>query len=73
MTSVPCPVLGANITQVADFEGHVTHVICPEYETNGTCRLKKSAQQQGPLGQLLERVSRETLSSRGTSCIFLAE
>ena len=32
MSSVRCPVLGAHVTQVMDFEGNVTKIICGEYE-----------------------------------------
>ncbi len=69
MTSVRCPVLGAHVTRVTDLEGNVTKIICPEYATStGACRLKKSALEGGPLAQLLERMSEDTLASRGTSC-----
>ena len=67
--STRCPVLGAQITRVTDFEGNVTKVICAEYESpTGTCRKKKMALGGGPLAQLLERMSGDTLSSRSTLC-----
>jgi hypothetical protein len=71
--SVRCPVLGANVTLVTDLEGAVTRVICVEYDdADGGCRLKKAAREGGPLGQLLERVSEESLDTRSTRCIMLA-
>lgn len=73
MTSIRCPVLGAHVTRVTDFEGNVLRIICAEYEkSSGTCRLKKTAREGGPLAQLLERVSEETLDSRGTLCVLRA-
>jgi hypothetical protein len=69
MTSVRCPVLRAYVTRVTDFEGAVSRVICPEYdEATGVCRLKASASQGGPLGELLERVAEDSLQSRSTLC-----
>jgi hypothetical protein len=69
MSSVHCPVLGAHVTLIADLEGNVTRVICPEYESaDASCRLKAEALKGGRLAQLLERVSEETLSSRTTLC-----
>ena len=69
MTLILCPVLRAHVTRVTDFEGNVTRIICGEYEqSTGTCRLKKAAFEGGPLSQLLERVSEETLNPRGTLC-----
>ena len=69
IVSVRCPVLGASVTRVTDLEGEVTALICPEYEQpTGICRLKKNVRQGGPLSQLLERVSEETLDTRTTRC-----
>jgi hypothetical protein len=70
MNSIRCPVLGARITQVTDLEGIVTRIICPEYESDGTCRVKKSVREGGPLAQLLERVSEDTLDTRSTLCLL---
>ena len=68
-TSVRCPVLGANVTRIADFEGEPTTIICAEYETpTGACRLNTHAFEGGPLSQLLERVEEHTLGSRTTRC-----
>ena len=66
---VRCPVLGAQVTSITDFEGGLTTIICPEYDrpTRG-CRLKRDASRGGPLSQLLERVEENTLGSRGTRC-----
>jgi hypothetical protein len=69
ITSVRCPVLGAEVTRILDFEGHVTAVICEEYDpAGGTCRLKAAALRGGPLTQLLERMSEHTLDGRGVAC-----
>jgi len=70
MNSLLCPVLGANVTQVTDLEGNVSHVICVEYQADGRCRLKKAAQEGGPLSQLLQRNAEDSLSSRSTVCIM---
>jgi hypothetical protein len=70
MNSIRCPVLGAHITQVTDLEGVVTRIICAEYESDGTCRIKKSVREGGPLAQLLERVSENTLDTRNTLCLL---
>ena len=69
IVSVRCAVLGANVTLVTDLEDEVTALICPEYEEpTGICRLKKNAGQGGPLSQLLERVSEDTLDTRTNRC-----
>lgn len=69
ITSVHCSVLQGNVTRVTDLEGNVTQVICPEYEEpTGICRLKQGATEGGPLSQLLERVSEDTLATRGAQC-----
>jgi hypothetical protein len=71
--SIHCPVLGAHVTQVTDLEGAITRIICTEYvASDGSCRLKTSAREGGPLGQLLERVSEETLDTRSPRCVLLA-
>jgi hypothetical protein len=73
MTSIRCPVLGGHVTQVTDLEGTVTRIICTEYEgSNGACRLKKAALEGGPLAQLLERMSEDTLNSRSSVCVLRA-
>jgi hypothetical protein len=69
--SILCPVLGAHITLVTDLEGITSEVICPEYEeSGGTCHLKKTARQAGPLAEFLERAREDALDSRGTRCNF---
>jgi len=70
ITSVHCPVLGSHVTRVTDLEGQTTQVICPELERSGLCRLKRQAQQGGPLSQLLERVSEGTLQTKDLHCIL---
>jgi hypothetical protein len=69
--SIRCPVLGATVTEVTDFEGAVTKIICAEYElSTGVCRLKRSALADGPLTQLLERVAEDTLDTRNVRCVL---
>ena len=71
ITSVRCPVLGANITRVTNFEGEPTKIICAEYdEPTGMCRLKTSASKGGMLSQLLERVSGDALATKNTTCVL---
>jgi hypothetical protein len=66
---VRCPVLGAQVTTITDFEGKFTTIICSEYDRRTrSCRRKKDALTGGPLSQLLERVEENTLGSRGTRC-----
>ena len=73
LSPVHCSVLHANVTCETDLEGEVTRVICPEYEEpTGICRLKRAVQDSGPLGQLLERVSEESLATPGAMCILRA-
>jgi hypothetical protein len=73
MTSIRCPVLGAHVTCVTDLEGSVTRIICAEYdESTGSCRLKETALEGGPLAQLLERMSEDTLNTRSTLCVLRA-
>jgi hypothetical protein len=72
ITAVRCPVLGATVSRVEDFEGGVRSVICAEYdEATGTCRTKQRALEGGFLSQLLERVSEDSLASRTTRCDLL--
>jgi hypothetical protein len=75
ISSVKCPVLGANVTRVSDLEGEMTQIICAEYdEPTGICRLKKSTAQGGMLSQLLERVSEseEMLTTKNMRCDLCA-
>ena len=73
LTSIRCPVLGAHVTRVTDLEDSVTRIICAEYEeSSGTCRLKKATLKGGPLAQLLDRVSEDTLNTRSTLCVLRA-
>jgi hypothetical protein len=73
MTWIRCPVLGGHVTRVTDLKGDVTKIICEDYEEPaGTCRLRKTVLQGGPLAQLLERVSEETLDTGGTQCVLRA-
>lgn len=73
MTSIRCPVLGAQVQKVTDLEGNVTRIICAEYEpSTGACRLKKAALDGGPLAQLLARMSEDTLDTRSMLCVLRA-
>jgi hypothetical protein len=71
MTAIHCPVLGAAVTCVEDFEGQVMRVLCTEYEQNGTCRLKKAGQQGGPLSQFLQRAQEGGFETRSPACALL--
>ena len=69
VTSVRCPVLGADVTRITDFEGEPTTIACTEYDSSTkTCRLKKKVLEGGRLSQLLERVEEHALGSRTTRC-----
>ena len=73
MTSMWCPVLDAHVTCLTDLEGAVTRIICAEYgESTGSCRLKQTALEGGPLAQLLERISQDALNTRSTLCVLRA-
>ena len=72
MTAIRCPVLGAEVGCVIDLEGNVLTIVCEEYGTDGSCRLKTSALRGGPLTQMLERLSEHTLDARGTMCSLRA-
>jgi hypothetical protein len=70
--SIRCPVLGRHVTAITDLEGAVTRVICAEYhDSDGACRLKASVRENGPLGQLLERMSEDSLDTRSMRCVLL--
>jgi hypothetical protein len=69
ITTTWCSVLQANVTKVTTFEDEVTTLICPEFEpVTKTCRMKKMTGLGGPLSQLLERVSEETLANPTVRC-----
>lgn len=69
-TSVHCPVSGAYVTEVVDFEGRVERLICGDFNAaDGSCRLRKIASVGGPLAALLERTA-EHLADRGTGCVL---
>jgi hypothetical protein len=66
--TVRCPVIGRTVTRLLDFEGTVERVICPEYQTAGTCRLKKASAADPPLTRLLERVQEGTVAEHTVAC-----
>lgn len=67
--SVWCPVMQSHVTSVTDFEGAIVRVVCYEYEeATRTCRMKREALEGGPLAQLLNRVSENTLADRNVRC-----
>jgi hypothetical protein len=69
VATIRCPVLGADVSRVTDFEGRVTRVICPEYrEPLGICRIRSGALAGGPLSRFLEGVAEDTLAQRGVRC-----
>ena len=64
-----CRVRRTNVTCVTDLEDNVDRLICPYYdEATRYCGLRAAALTDGPLGQLLERVSEDTLASHGKHC-----
>ena len=67
---VRCEVLGADATRVTDLEGVVTHLVYPEYQqSTGACRRRMAqARGDGPLSQLLQRVTEGTIDRRGNQC-----
>ncbi|MGE3512540.1 MAG: hypothetical protein AB7N65_27060 [Vicinamibacterales bacterium] len=71
LTQVHCHVLQASVVRETDLEGRVTRLICPELDAQtGSCRLRRGALDAGPLGQLLERITEDTLAERGTQCVL---
>jgi hypothetical protein len=72
LRSIGCPVLGTRVSLLTTFEGEVTGVICPEYESvTCGCRIKQRGSGGGPLSVLLERVAGDGLSYRHTTlCEF---
>jgi hypothetical protein len=69
--NVRCHVLGASVSCIADLEGEVSRIICPEYqELTGSCRLLRDADRDAPLSRLLERVAEGGLARRETRCLL---
>ena len=69
ITSVWCSVRQATVSRRMTFEGDVSTVICPEFDpATRTCRLKKAANPEGPLSQLIARVSEGTLADSAPRC-----
>lgn len=69
IVSTSCHVSHAQVNLLSDLEGHVTRVFCPEYDArDGQCRIKAESTKGGPLSQLLERLSEDTLDRRGCRC-----
>jgi len=64
-----CCILQASVARLTTLEGEVVKVLCPEFEwATKTCRQKEASRRGGPLSQLLEQVSDQSLSDRGTHC-----
>jgi len=69
INSAWCPVLHVRVTTITTLEGEVTNVICPEFEASSkSCRVKKAGTLGGPLSQLLERVTDESLAEADPRC-----
>jgi hypothetical protein len=69
ITSAWCSVLQARVPRVTTLEGEVTKVICPEFDSSSkTCRVKKAAGQGGPLSQLLDCVTEQSLAHPDSRC-----
>jgi hypothetical protein len=64
-----CTVLQAMVTRVTTLEGDAITVICSEFDpASKVCHAKSGVRRNGPLAQLLERVSENTLADRGSHC-----
>ena len=73
MNSVFCHVRHAHVAVVTDLEGHLTQLVCPEYEPSiGLCRIRARAKDGGPLSQLLERLDEETLDQPAERCYLVS-
>jgi hypothetical protein len=71
LETIWCPVTGRRVSRLANLEGEVTGVICPEYDAaTGLCRRRTDVLRGGPLAQLLERASEETLADATTRCVI---
>jgi hypothetical protein len=71
LETIWCPVTGGRVSRLTNLEGEVTGVICQEYEAaTGACRRRAGVLKGGPLAQLLERVSEETLADATMQCII---
>ena len=69
--SVWCPVLHGRLTRITTLEGEVIRVVCPEFDDSSkTCGVKKAVGLGGPLSQLVERVTEESLAHPDTRCDF---
>ena len=69
ITSAWCSVQQATVSRIMTFEGDVSTVICPEFDSvTRICRLKKAASLAGPLSQLIARVSEGTLADPAPRC-----
>jgi hypothetical protein len=69
INSAWCPVLHGRVTTITTLEGDIIKVICPEFEDSSkTCRVKKAVGLGGPLSQLLERVTEESLAEPDPRC-----
>ena len=67
--SMWCPVTHTHVTCIVDLEGTVVRVVCYDYEeATRTCRVKRRASRDAPLGQLLARSSEEPLADSSVSC-----
>ena len=68
-TSTWCSVQQATVSRMMTFEGDVSTVICHEFDpVTRACRLKKAASLEGPLSQLIARVSEGTLADPAPRC-----
>lgn len=71
LETVWCPVRQDHVSRTVNFAGEVVHVICPDCDAQtGFCRRRTSDRNDGPLGQLLDRVSEATLADATTNCVL---
>ena len=66
-----CPLGGNVVTLVADFEGTITMVICPDYEyASGTCLRQRRSPDASPLTDFIDRVSARATPDKTNRCMY---
>ncbi len=67
-----CHISHEPVSRVTDLEGATVRMICDQLEqASGVCQLKRRIDDDGPLGQLLDRVFENTLDTRSIRCEFV--
>ena len=69
LITLRCRVSQQPVSCVTDMEGATVRVICGAFEeAGGICRIKRRIREGGPLSQLLDRISDQTLDTRSMRC-----